>query len=474
MPLTDAEIIELETLLKIEGLAVIDDETNRNFALLQNYITSQKYSAEGELLDGKRGAGLEGSSRSGKTWSSVDIIIYICLHIETNCVINIVKETYNEFKTTLYNDFKQRMEYFGLPHPFDNQEVKSFRIGKNKINFIGADKANKFHGAQCDYLWLNEPLGIIKAVFDQAEMRCKKFWWFDYNPSVTEHFIFNSILTRPDIGFLRTTFLDNPKLSIQERNKILSYEPWLPGSYQVLDNLIMYRGKEVGKDNYPPPHPNNIDNGTADEFMWKVYGLGLRGSMRGVIFPLINWIDEFPSHISHIHANDFGFTTDPNALVKYAEDTTNIYIELLSYEPIETPDALASYFDTIGIDKKLPLPCDSADKYTGQQGTVEMVTGLRKLGYFNAFKISKTKTVMFWLNSMKTKRIHIVRNHLYKHAKVEAENYRIREINGTPINEPLDQFNHMWDAARYGHIAYNNPAHTHTTSKSLSELGIDF
>jgi len=238
--------------------------------------------------------------------------------------------------------------------------------------------------------------------------------------------------------------------------------------------LVDLTSKEIGKDNYPPLHPHNIDNGTADEFMWKVYGLGLRGAMRGVIFPSIVWIDQFPEDMAYIHANDFGFTTDPNVLVKYAENTTSIFIEPLSYEPIETPEALAAYFDAIGIDKKLPLPCDSADKYTGQQGTVEMVTGLRRQGYFNAFKISKTKTVMFWLNSMKTKKVHIVRNHLYKHAKVEAENYRIREINGTPINEPLDQFNHMWDAARYGHIAYNNPAHTHTTKKSLSELGIDF
>jgi hypothetical protein len=32
-----------------------------------------------ELVSGYRGAGLEGSSRSGKTWSGVDIIIWLCL-----------------------------------------------------------------------------------------------------------------------------------------------------------------------------------------------------------------------------------------------------------------------------------------------------------------------------------------------------------------------------------------------------------
>ena len=47
------------------------------------------------------GVSLEGSSRSMKTWSSVDFIIYLCAKIETNCTINIIKETYSSFKTTL-------------------------------------------------------------------------------------------------------------------------------------------------------------------------------------------------------------------------------------------------------------------------------------------------------------------------------------------------------------------------------------
>ena len=225
----------------------------------------------------------------------------------------------------------------------------------------------------------------------------------------------------------------------------------------------------VTSTNQPPPHPTNIQNGTADEFNWKVYGLGLRGAMKGVIFPYVEWIDEFPEDKALIYPNDFGFTTDPNALGRYAEDEYNIWIEPLCYEPIETPEALALLLDELGIDKEKDIiPCDSSDKYTGEnKGTVEMVKGLRQRGFVNAHKISKTKSIMYWLNSMKTKKIHIIKNHLYNQVLKEQQNYRMKEIGGIAINQPIDKFNHFWDMARYGHIAHNSKTQIFTTSEEV-------
>lgn len=459
--LTDAEMLELETLLKERDidisrkrLKVIDEDTNPNYKLLQQSILEQSYNEIGELSGGYRGAALEGSSRSGKTWSGVDIIIWICLYVEESCTINIYRQTYNEFKTTLYDDFKRRLDYFGLPNPFHNaKEVKSFRIGKSTIYFLGDGK----HGGGCDYAFFNEMMFIQHPVFDQTEMRCRKFWWADYNPSVTDHWFFDKVLTRPDVAFLRTTYLDNKFISVQEKNKILSYEPWKPGSYIIKDSIINCYNKATGKvepvtdSNQPTPHPTNITNGTADEFMWKVYGLGLRGAMKGVIFPHVTWIDTFPEDKAIIYPNDFGFTTDPNVLGKYAEDEFNIWFEPLSYKPIENATDLSAFMEACEIPKEAIIPCDSADKYTGEnKGTVEMVRDLKRQGYINAFKISKTKSIMYWLNSMKTKKIHIVKNHLYAQALKEQQNYRMKEINGISINQPGDSYNHIWDACFEG------------------------
>ena len=487
MSLTDAEIIELEELLAArdidmsrDRLKTVDEETNPNYTLLFNAIQDQKYElvdGKPELVSGFRGAGLEGSSRSGKTWSGIDIIIWLCLFYEPKgCTINIYRETYNEFKTTLYDDFKRRLDDYGLPNKFkENDEIKSFKIGNSKIYFIGDGK----HGGGCDYAFFNEVMFIKKSVFDQVKMRCRKFWWADYNPSFTEHWFFDNVLTRPDVAFLRTTFKDNKYISAQERNEIVITEPWKPGSYVVKEGVIHCYNKATQKveplspTNQPPPHPENIKNGTADESYWRIYGLGLRGAMKGLIFPFVTWIDKFPEDKAAIYPNDFGFTTDPNTLVKYAEDDHNIWIEPLSYEPIETPEALSMLLDSLGIDKaKDIIPCDSADKYTGEnKGTVEMVKGLKKQGFINAFKIKKTKSVMFWLTSMKKKKIHIVKNHLYKAALKEQQNYKMREIAGISINQPLDKFNHIWDSARYGHIAHNSPTITlESTPESIRNI----
>lgn len=461
MSLTDAEILELEKLLieektdlLFDGLENFTEETNPNYRFLCESIKNQQYNSKGELVNGYRGCILEGSSRSGKTWSGIDVIIYICTKLETNCTINIYRETYNEFKTTLYDDFKRRLDDFGLDNPFHRaKEIKSFKINGNTIYFLGDGK----HGGGCDYAFYNEMMMIPNEVFDQSEMRCRKFWWGDYNPSFTDHYVFDKIVPRPDVGFLRTTFLNNPFISPQEKSKILSYEPWLPNSYEVTDDGVYYLGEPITDTHQPPPHPNNIDNGTADEFMWKVYGLGLRGAMKGVIFNQLTWIDEFPEHTDFIYANDFGFTADPNAFGRYAEDENNIWVELLVYEPIETPETLCGVYETLGVDYGSIIACDSSDKYTGEnKGTVEMVRGLQDMGYSNAFKISKTKSVMYWILSMKQKKIHVVKNHLWKYVKKERENYKFKEINGILINQPIDAYNHFWDMARYGHIAYNN------------------
>jgi hypothetical protein len=92
------------------------------------------------LQAGKRGVLLEGSSRSGKTWDSIDFIIYLCASVETKATINIIKESYNSFKTTLYDDFNRRLPDYGLKSPFaDRRDVSTFKLFGNKINLLGAD-----------------------------------------------------------------------------------------------------------------------------------------------------------------------------------------------------------------------------------------------------------------------------------------------------------------------------------------------
>ena len=410
------------------------------------------------LDDDKEGVLVHNST---KTWGGVDCIMWLCTdkHKDDGCTINIYRETYNEFKTTLYDDFKRRLDYYELDNVFHrSKEVKSFRIGKSTINFLGDGK----HGGGCDYAFFNEAMMIRREVFDQVEMRCRKFWWMDYNPSFTRHWVFDNVQPRKDVGFLRTTFRDNNFISATELNKILGYEPWESGSYEVTEEgQLLYQGVEIDEKNQPPSHKENGEHGTADTFMWKCYGLGLRGAMKGVIFPHVTYIteSEVPDGLAFTKGLDFGFTVDPSALVDFATRHKNVYIRPLWYAPTETSDEMHNILKMCKTSKRQPIVADSSDKHTSEKrGTVQMVRELFARGW-EIQKVSKTKGVMYWLNDLKQYKIHVIIDRstdhgekMYQAIKTEFENYKMMEVQGVLVNQPIDNFNHYIDAIRYAHM----------------------
>jgi len=404
----------------------------------------------------KQGFVLEGGSGSAKTYDIIQFLIYYCQKNKGRGKdILIARKTYADLKKTVLKDFIKILKMYKMYNIKDHvkSHPQAYNLHGNIIYFTGLDGMGS-HGERHDIIWCNEVIEINFDDFKQLNQRCNEAFFIDFNPSVTAHWVFDSIIPREDTKHFKSNQLMNPFLPKGQRKEILAYEPYLPGSYEIVNNSICYKGEEVSKTNMPPSHPKNIDQGTADEYMWKVYGLGLRGAMKGVIFHSVKYIDKFPD-LAFTYGLDFGFTVDPTALVKYAEEGNNIYLELLSYVPTETPQEISEFMEKIGVTKGLPITADSADKYTGEnKGTVEMVGGLIALGW-SVRKVSKTNSIMFWLGSMKKKRIHIIKSNLWQKAKIEQENYKMKEIHGIAINQPIDKFNHFWDAARYAHMSYN-------------------
>jgi len=357
-----------------------------------------------------RGAVLEGSSRSGKTFSSIDFLVYLCSRIEKNAQIFIIKETYNSFKTTLYDDFNKQLPKYGIPSPFaDVKECPSFWLMGNKVTLIGADKLSTTHGAGSDYLWFNEPLEIQKAIFDQYEQRCRKFWWMDLNPSVSLHWIYD-MEKRPEVKFCHSTVMDNPYVPRWQKKKILGYDP---------------------------SNPVNVANGTADDYMWSVYGLGLRASPTGLIYPNVTWIDQFPDDLDQVvYGLDFGYTHNPSALVKVGKNGMNLYLQLLLYEPVDNANKLGEMVRVFADKKK--IWADSADPL--------MISDLRRRGLLVLPCVKKEGSVNWGISRMKEYKIHIVNDVNFKK---EQENYKWAELHGIQLNEPVKAFDHAWDAARY-------------------------
>lgn len=385
----------------------------------------------------------EGSSRSSKTW---DFFHFLAMYCENNKnadnEIYILRETLVDCKDKTFKEFKKCLKVMQIwdDDLLSSPQKPDYKLYGNQIMFRGLDDSSE--GYPSDIIFVNETLeNQNKEKIDGIYMRCRKLVVYDWNPKYTQHWCFN-LEGQPNVHFTHSTYKNNKHLEQSVINTIEGYCPWNFEDLQLPEKQRR-------------PHLINIKNGTADKYRWQVYGEGIRSAPEGLIFEHVTWIDSFPD-VGYSYTLDFGFTTDPTAICKYTEDSHNIFIELLLYEPTENADLIHEFALSTGVNIKLPSTADSSDKYTGEnKGTIEMVRDLKAKGW-KISKVNKTKSVMYWLTSMKKKKIHIVRNSNYHHARKEQENYIMKKVNGIAINQPIDKFNHMWDSARYGHIAYNS------------------
>jgi phage terminase large subunit len=398
----------------------------------------------------------EGGSRSSKTWDTIHMIYAICEKNKGRALdIYVLRETLVKCKDFTLKDFEKCMRMFDSTFTVFGRNGKPYiDLFGNNIYFRGLDDEGESEGYPSDILFFNEALEMKKSQVQGLVMRCRMLCVFDWNPKFTKHWCFDMEGGHNTL-FTRSNYTNNKHLEKAIVRTLESYNPFDESEeVYVEDHKLMFNGLEVSDNNLPKPNLVNIESNSADLFRYKVYTLGLRGAMKGLIFPNVKYIDEFPD-IAHSYGLDFGFTTDPCALVKYGQEGNNIYLELLSYTPMETEDVIVSYLEKIGIEKLTPITADSSDRYISEKrGVVEMVKGIRQSGY-SCTKVSKTKSVMYWLLKMKTYKIHIIKNNFYTFAKTEQENYRMKEINGLEINQPNDDFNHFWDAARYAFMSYN-------------------
>lgn len=384
---------------------------------------------------GFAGAALEGGSRSNKTWGGLDFLVWYAKR-NIGKQISIIRQTYNSFKNTLFLDFNRRFPDFGIKSPTAYvKECQTFSLLGNRVNLIGADGASKSedkaHGAGSDIAWFNEPMFISQDFFDQTDMRCREFVWFDYNPVATKHWIYDSYVKRDDIAFLKTTMLDNPWISPKERMKILSYNPFHPEDSHLPEEERR-------------PHPTNIEQGTADLYKWHVYGEGKRSQQEGCI--ITNWKREpFDLSLPFLWAMDFGFTTDPTTLVKLAVDGSKLYARGYLYEPEMTTGDIIKFLEKTIKNKDDIIIADNAEP--------RMIRELQEAG-FNVFPCVKgPDSVRKGIDNLKEMQLIVDINEESDQIENEINNYVWLKDKS---NVPIDKYNHYIDPIRYGNDELKN------------------
>ena len=252
----------------------------------------------------------EGSSRSTKTWSNFQVLfLYLWENPISSATVlrdtqkscrEIVEKDWKEWlkdpmvRKKEYEDGKLTIAEFdklikeeNLTQYFVENKTNhtwTFKHNGNFIRFTGLDDEDDAMGMTQTMCWVNEPYSFSHEVYRQLAQRTK-IMLFDWNPK-QEHWI-NKEKLKESTYVNYSTFLDNPFLSQESRNQLLSYQP-IKYSKVIKDNLITEEKAKIYDLELNPLEFTekqikelkrciyNEKVKSASEYHWLVYGLGLK------------------------------------------------------------------------------------------------------------------------------------------------------------------------------------------------------
>ena len=358
----------------------------------------------------------EGGSRSSKTYSLIQFFIVQALVSDKRQRIACCRKKKTWLLSTVWVDFNNILRDLGLVGKvYINNTYHIIRINNWIFEFVGLDDQQKLHGLTCDIFWINEAMEANKDDLDQLEQRCAGFGILDYNPTAEEHWIYDNVCYRPDCYFDHSTMLDNPFIPDNMKRKILSYEPT--------------------EENYA--------NGTVDIRKWKIYGLGERAKIEGLIFDKVSVIKEMPFFVTKKwRALDFGFTNDPTAIETVGFHNNCLYIDEECYQTHMTTPEIIATLKGLPESRTRKIWADNAEPREAaeiQNAGLPMMTTTKGAG-----------SVLFGIDFMQgLDHIYITEKSL--NAKKEFDNYTWMQDPKTNkfINVPVDNYNHIIDGVRY-------------------------
>lgn len=359
-------------------------------------------------LDKARVIANKGGTRSGKTYSVMQLLLVILMTKKKS--ISVVSETLPHLKRGALRDFRDILNNEGLVEGKDYKENKSdltftFPNG-SYIEFFSVDNWAKVKGPGRNILFINECNRVPYETYRQLAVRTTDIVFLDWNPDA-EFWYEENIMNREGTIEIHSTYKDNPYL----------------GDVQI---------KEIEANRH-------------NEQWWRVYGLGLTGHIEGTIYRPFIQIDELPdarSRMRHVYGLDFGYSNDPTALLDVYIDEAGkkIYVDEIIYETGLLNSDIAQRMAEAGISKSTEIFADAAEpKSVDEIG--------RKVYRYNV-KPAYKKDLLSQIQFLQQFEIYVTTRSL--NVIKESRQYKWKEDrDGNAVNEPIDAFNHAMDALRY-------------------------
>lgn len=390
---------------------------------------------------------LSGGRGSGKTTQSACFIITKLFEDTYNRIV-ISRYTQKSIKSSIYRDVLDLLEKFGLL-PF--VEITGDEI-RNKMNgnlifthaFRMADgnMVAKSKGlASCNIFLLDEAQEIpdfdeYRKVIDTFRMKgVERKIIVVFNPPSKRHWLFkkfyigsvhspNPTLIHNHL-FIHTTFKDNLQnldpSKVEEWRRLefddpTYYKHQIEGEFTEGSEGAVYLDFQIGR-----PHPLGEYEVT--------YGL------------------------------DFGFASDPTALVKVSRHNNELYLRELVYDTGLTMPDLAKRLTLLGLTKKDTIVADSSDPRSIEE--------LKRLG-FNVLPAYKgPDSVNSGIAKIKSFSTFMDPDSLNLHTEVDLYSWN------KDTDKPIDKWNHALDAVRYA-LSHNKPSGKYAAIGASSNTFKDF
>jgi len=348
--------------------------------------------------------------------------------LQTKTRTSICRSKLTWVKATVYLDFLDIMQnQFKVydPRSMNKTELIYTFTNGSTFRFLGLDETQKLHGYKGDILWINEAMECAKSSFTQLAMRTTGKIYIDYNPSAETHWIYDTVIPRDDCTFIKSTYKDNPFLE-----------------QSIIDEIERLE-----------PTPGNIKMGTADDTLWKIYGLGERAAHKGLIFSGTEIVKDLPPKEEwkkHVYGLDFGYSNDPSTLCLVVMSQGELYFKEIFYERalVNRKDpkkpqqkSIEQRLEENNIPKNSVIWADSAEPKSIQE--------LNNGGYFNIRPVHKgPDSVINGIQNILRYKTNITEDSI--NLIKEKNNYKYQENReGKVLNKPVDAFNHCFDAIRY-------------------------
>lgn len=364
----------------------------------------------------------QGSTRSSKTFSLSQLMIDIASGGKNEVSgkpygkkeISIVSPSLPHLKKGARKDVLKNLEDQMIFNENDfnrTDQIYTFPSTGSYIEFFGAEDSFKVRGPGRDILYVNEANLLSKDTYLQLALRTREAIFMDFNPADEYSYVYE-IADRTGNKLIISTYLNNKANLTKE---------------QIAEI-------EALKD--------------ADENLWKVFGLGQRGTSSETIYTHWKLCDELPMRGEIIYGQDFGYNV-ASALLRIEFFDGALYWDELLYEQKLTTGDLIERYKSIGMSKTGNIYCDAAEPKTIEE--------LCRAGY-NA--LSADKDVTEGIRKVKSMPLYITRRSANLLKEIKSYKWKI-DRDGKVLDEPVKFNDHAMDAGRYGTF-------THATAPQLS------